>query len=172
MGMADYLSQFPSAAAPEISHYDESFTVAKIKKINDALKPKDQLKPGSQRVNQVRKNPTVEGGQSCSYSKRKVVANEIKRKIEYAKIHREHTCSLEGVVSCNRWLANQNRDICIPAEICKFRPEKIRPCSQYVKSSCDLKGNITKSIHQKIHPRKAIQKHLQLLLIPPLIPEM
>ena len=46
MGMADYLSRFPSAAAPETSYYDENFTVAKIKTINDALKPKDQLKPG------------------------------------------------------------------------------------------------------------------------------
>ena len=31
MGMADYLSRFRSAAAPETSHYDDSFTVAKIK---------------------------------------------------------------------------------------------------------------------------------------------
>ena len=46
MGMADYLSRFPSAAVPETSHYDESFTIAKIKMISNALKPKDQLKPG------------------------------------------------------------------------------------------------------------------------------
>ena len=31
MGMADYLSRFPSAAAPETSYYDENFTVAKKK---------------------------------------------------------------------------------------------------------------------------------------------
>ena len=30
MGMADYLSRFPSASAPETSYYYESFTVAKL----------------------------------------------------------------------------------------------------------------------------------------------
>ena len=112
MGMVDYLSRFPSAAAPETSHYDENFTVAKLKMINDALKPKDQLKPGGQKMNQIRKNPTVEGGRSCFYSKRKVVSNEIKRKVEFSNINRENTLSLEGVVTCNRRLTNQNRDIC------------------------------------------------------------
>ena len=107
-GTADYLSRFPSAATPETSHYDESFTRAKIKMINDALKPKDQLKPGGQKVNQIRTNPTVEGGRSCFYSERKVVSDEIKRKTEHANINREHTRSLEGVVTCNRRLANQN----------------------------------------------------------------
>ena len=53
--MVDYLSRFSSAAAPETSHYDESFTVAKIKMMNDALKPKDQLKPEGQKVNQIEK---------------------------------------------------------------------------------------------------------------------
>ena len=120
MGMADYLSRFPSAAAPETSYYDENFTVAKIKMINDALKPKDQLKPGGQNVNQIKKKPTVEVERSCSYPKRKVVSNEIKRVFENANIHREHTRTLEGVVTCNRRFANQNRDICIPAAICKI----------------------------------------------------
>ena len=76
--------------------------------INDALKPKDQLKPGGQKVNQIRTNPTVEGGRSCFYSERKVLSNEIKRKTEHANINREHTRSLEGVVTSNRRLANQN----------------------------------------------------------------
>ena len=49
MGMADYLSRFSSAEAPETSHYDENFTVAKIKMINAALKPKDQMKPRGQK---------------------------------------------------------------------------------------------------------------------------
>ena len=31
MGVAGYLSRFPSAEAPETSHYDEIFTVAKKK---------------------------------------------------------------------------------------------------------------------------------------------
>ena len=57
MGMADYLSRFPSAAAPETSHYDESFTVAKIKMINNAINPRDQLNPGSQKMNQIQKIP-------------------------------------------------------------------------------------------------------------------
>ena len=42
MGMADYLSRFSSAAAPETSYYDECFTVAKLQMINDALKPRDE----------------------------------------------------------------------------------------------------------------------------------
>ena len=63
-GMADYLSQFPSAALPETSHYDENFIVAKTKMINDALKPKDLLKPGGHKVNQIKTKLTVEGANS------------------------------------------------------------------------------------------------------------
>ena len=59
--MVDYLSRFSSAAAPETSHYDESFTVAKIKMMNDALKPKDQLKPEGQKVNQIEKKTNCRG---------------------------------------------------------------------------------------------------------------
>ena len=51
MGIADYLSRFPSAAAPETSYYDGSFTVAKLQMINDALKPWDEKIPQGQ-VNQ------------------------------------------------------------------------------------------------------------------------
>ena len=61
MGMADYLSQFPSAEAPETSHYDENFTVAKIRMINAALKPNDKMKPRGQKVNKIRPKPTVRG---------------------------------------------------------------------------------------------------------------
>ena len=158
MGMADYLSRFPSAAAPETNHYEESYTVAKIKMVNDPLKSKDQLKPGVQKMNQIRKNLTVEGGRSCFYSKRKVVSNEIKRKVKYVNVNRENTRSLEGVVTCNRRLANQNRDICIPAEIFKFRSKKIRRCSQYVKSSCYLKEKITKNMSSMNSPEKSDPK--------------
>ena len=56
MGMADYLSRFPSAEAPETSHYDENFTVAKIRMINAALKPKDKMKPRGQEVNNISEN--------------------------------------------------------------------------------------------------------------------
>ena len=160
MGMADYLSRFSSAAALVTSHYDESFTVAKIKMINDALKPKDQLKPEGQKVNQIRKSPTVEGGRSCFYSKRKVVSNEINRKAEYSNFDNENTRLQEGVVTCNRRLANQNRDICIPAEICKFRNEKFRRCSQYVRSSCGcyLKEKITENMPSTNSPEKSDPK--------------
>ena len=85
--------------------------------IKEALEPKDQLKPGGQKMNQIGKNPTLEGERSCFYSKRKVASNEINRKAEYSNIDRENTRLLERVVLCNRRLANQNRDICIPAEI-------------------------------------------------------
>ena len=76
MVLADYLSRFPSAEAPETSHYDESFTVAKIKMINEALKPKDQMKPRGQKVNQIRPKPTVEGRLQCvkSATARKIVS--------------------------------------------------------------------------------------------------
>ena len=126
--------------------------------INDALKPKDQLKPGGQKVNQIKKNPAIEGGRSCFYSKRKVVSNEIERKAEYANIHREHKRSLEGVVTCKQRLNNQNRDICIPAEICKLRSEKIRRSSQYVKSSCDIKRKIKKNMSSINSPEKSDPK--------------
>ena len=79
MGMADYLSRFPPAAAPETSYYDESFTIAKIRMINDVLKPRDQLNPrGQSRTNS--KNPTVEGGRSCFYSIKRSYPNNVKKK--------------------------------------------------------------------------------------------
>ena len=119
MGMADYLSRFPSAEAPETSHYDESFTVAKTKMINAALNPKDQMKYKGQKVNKIRPKPTVEGDQSCFAITKTVASNGNKTKDEYANIHRERKRSIEGVFTCNRRLTNQNQDICIPAEICK-----------------------------------------------------
>ena len=119
MGMADYLSRFPSAEAPETSHYDENFTVAKIRMINAALKPKDKMKPRGQKVNQIRPKPTVGGEQSCFDTTNSFSSNENERKDEYANIHREHERSIEGVFTCNRRLTNQRRDICIPAEIPK-----------------------------------------------------
>ena len=96
-------------------------------------------------MNQIKKKPTVEDERSNSYSKRKVVFKETERKAEYAK----------GVVTCNRRLANQNRNICIPAELCKFRREKIRSCSQYVKSSCDIKEKITKNMSSMNSPEES-----------------
>ena len=38
--------------------------------------------------------------------------------------------------TCNRRLTNQRRDICIPAEICKYRRKKFRRCSHYLNYSC------------------------------------
>ena len=109
--MADYLSRFPSAEAPETSHYDESIKVAKIKMINKALKPQDQVKPRGQKVNKTRPKPTVEGDQSCFDTTKTVPSNGNKREDEYANIHREHKRSIEGVFTCNRRLTNQHRDI-------------------------------------------------------------
>ena len=84
MGLADYLSRFPSAEAPETSHYDESFTVAKIKTISEALKPKDQMKPRGQEGKKIRPKPTVvEGDCSCFAITKTVVSNINKRKAEY-----------------------------------------------------------------------------------------
>ena len=108
MEMADYLSRFPSAEAPETSHYDESFTVAKIKMINTALKPKDQMKPRCQRMNKIRRKPTLEGDQSCFDTTKTVPSNRNERKDEHANIHREHKRSTEGLFTCNRRLTNQH----------------------------------------------------------------
>ena len=136
MGMADYLSRFLSAEAPETSHYDESFTVAKIKMINTALKPKDQMNSRGQKVNKIRPKPPVKGDQSCFDTTKTVQSNGNERKDEYANIHREHKRSTEGVFTCNRRLTNQHRDICILVEICKYQRKKIRRFSQYLNSSC------------------------------------
>ena len=57
--MADYLSRFPSAAAPDTSHYDANFTVAKVRMIDEALYPWDQLKPRGQTVNKIQKTPRL-----------------------------------------------------------------------------------------------------------------
>ena len=88
MGMVDFLSRFPSAEAPETSNYDESFTVAKIKMINAALNPKDQMNPMGQKMNKIRPKPTVEGNQSPFDTTKTVASNGNKRKDEYANIHR------------------------------------------------------------------------------------
>ena len=50
MGTADYLSRFPSAAEPETSHYDESFTAEKLEMINEALEFRGQLNPRGQKM--------------------------------------------------------------------------------------------------------------------------
>ena len=136
MGMTDYLSRFPSAEAPETSHYDENFTVAKIRMINAALKPKDKMNPRGQKVNKVRPKPTVGGEQSCFDTTKSVSSNENERKDEFANIHREHERSIEGVLTCNRRLTNQRRDLFIPAEICKYRRKKFRRCSHCLSYIC------------------------------------
>ena len=104
--------------------------------INTALKPKDQMKPRGQKVNKIRPKPTVEGDQSCFDTTKTVPSNGNERKDDYANIHSEHKRSTEGVFTCNRRLTNQHRDICIPAEICKYRRTKVKRCSQCVNSSC------------------------------------
>ena len=84
--MADYLSRFPSAAAPRTSCYDESFIVAKIKMINEALNPKAQMKPRGQNVKYLKPIPAVEGDQSCLDITTLVASNENSRTIEYLQI--------------------------------------------------------------------------------------
>ena len=138
MGMADYLSRFPSAAAPETSRYDESFVVAKIKMINEALNPKAQMKPRGQNVKYLKPIPAVEGDQSCLDITTFVASNENSRTSDYANTHSESTRSLEGVLSCNRRLTNQIEEICIPAEICKYQSRKFRHRSRYAISSRKL----------------------------------
>ena len=97
--MADYLSRFPSAGAPETSYYDENFTVAK------ALYPRDQLKPRGHLVHQIQ-IPTVEGVRSCAHSNESVASNKSSKKLEYANASQTSMRSLEGVVACNRRPAN------------------------------------------------------------------
>ena len=137
MEMADYLSRFLSAEAPETSHYGENFTVAKIRMINAVLKPKDKTKPRGQKMNKIQPKLMVMGGeQSCFDTTKSVPSNENERKDEYANIHHEHERSIEGVFTCNRRLTNQRRDICIPAEICKYRRKRFRRCSHCLNYSC------------------------------------
>ena len=150
MGMADYLSRFPSAEAPETSHYDENFTVAKIRMINAALRPKEKMKPRVQEVNNNQRKLTVGGVQSCFDTTKAVSSNEKERKDDYANIHREHKRSIEGVFSCNRRLTNQRRDICIPAEICKYRRTRFRLCSHCLNYSCKHKKLINYSRNPSI----------------------
>ena len=147
MGKPDYLSRFPSAEAPETSHYDENFTVAKIRMIYAALRSKDKLKPRGQKVNKIKPKPTVGGEQSCFDTTKPVSSNENERKDEYAKIHREHERSIEGVFTCNRRLTNQRRDICIPAEICKYRRKRFRCCSHCLSYSCKHKSLINYNLN-------------------------
>ena len=151
MGMADYLSRFPSAEAPpETSHYDENFTVAKIRMINAALRPKDKMKPRGQEVNNIKQKPTVGGEQSCFDTTKSASSNENERKDDYANIHRDHKRSIEGVFTCNRRLTNQRRDICIPAEICKYQRTRFRLCSHCLNYSCKHKKLIQYSRNPSI----------------------
>ena len=70
-----------------------------------------------------------------------VSSNENERKDEYANIHREHKRSIEGVLTCNRRLTNQRRDICI-REKCKYRRTRFRLCSHCLNYSCKNKNLI------------------------------
>ena len=150
MGMADYFSRFPSAEAPETSHYDENFTVAKIRMINAALRPKDKMKPWGQEVNNIKPKLTVEGEQSCFDTTKSVSSNENERKDDYANIHREHKRSIEGVFTCSRRLTNQHRYICIPADKCKYRRTRFRLCSHCLNYSCKHKKLIQYSRNPSI----------------------
>ena len=114
MGMADYLSRFPSAEAPETSHYDENFTVAKIRMINAALRPKDKMKPRGQEKNNIKRKPKVGGEQSGFDTTKSVSFYENERKDGYANIHREHNA-------------------------CKYRRTRFRLCSHCLNYSCKHK---------------------------------
>ena len=83
-GIVDYLQRCPSAAAPETSHYDEVFTVAKVRMNNEALYPWDPLNPSGQTVINVQKIPNVECVRSCVYSGESVASNKCREKLEYA----------------------------------------------------------------------------------------
>ena len=98
-------------------------------RIFKARKPTVNIKP----------KPTVGGEKSCFDTAKSVSSNENERKDEYANIHREHERSIEGVFTCNRRLTNQRRDICIPAEICKYQRTRFRLCSYCLNYSCKHK---------------------------------
>ena len=83
--------------------------------INAALKPKDKMKPRGQKVNIIKPKPTKGGEQSCFDTTKSVPSNKNERKDEYA---------------------SQRRDICIPAEICKYRRKNFRRCSHCLNYSC------------------------------------
>ena len=159
MGLADYLSRFPSAEAPETSRYAESSIVAKIKMINEALNPKAQMRPGGQKVKHIKSIPAVEGDQSCFAITKTVASNGNKRTTEYANTHCESKRSLEGVFACNRRFTNQNQEICIPAEICKSRRKKFRRRSQYIISSRAMQNMSNMSSKNTIN---SPEKHDQL----------
>ena len=159
MGMADYLSRFPSAEAPKTSRYDESFLVAKTKMINEALNSKAQMKPRGQKWKHINSIPAVEGDQSCSAITKTVASNGNIRTTEFANTHCESKRSLEGVFACNRRLTNQNQEICIPVEICKGRRKKFRRCSQYVNSSREIQNMSNMSSKNTIN---SPEKHDQL----------
>ena len=105
MGMADYLSRFPSAEAPETSRYDESFIVAK-KMISEALNPKAKMKPRGHNVRNIRSKPAVGGEQSCSAITKTVASNGNIRTTEFANTHCESKRYLEGV--CMQPAVNQS----------------------------------------------------------------
>ena len=139
--MADYLSRFPSAAAPETSHYDETFTVATLRKTNEALYPGDQLNPRGQTVNKTQKIPTVEGVGSCVHSGENVASKKRREKLENANDRRNRKRSLEGVFACNRRSTNQKQDICIQKDICKLRNKQNTRSHFSAQHSCSLKQN-------------------------------
>ena len=78
--MADNLSRFPSAALSETCHHDENFTVARIRMINEALFPRDQLNPRGQTVNKIQKIPAVEGVRTCVGSRKRFIFNSNQKK--------------------------------------------------------------------------------------------
>ena len=88
MYMVEYLSCFPSATAPETSHYDANFTAAKVRINNEALNHKDKLNPRGHTVNIILKITAVEGIRACVRLRKRLRPNHITRKIEHIKSKR------------------------------------------------------------------------------------
>ena len=132
MGMAGYLLRFTSAVVPETSHYDENFTVAKVRMIDEVLYPRYQLNSRGQTVKQIQKIPAVVGVRACVHSR---TSNSNRRKFEHANARPKYEGSQEGVVACSRQSANQKQDFC------KLRSKQIRRCAQSVKYSCFIEQN-------------------------------
>ena len=82
IGWAHYLSLFTSLLEPETCSYDAKFTVLKTKRVNEALYPRDQLKPWSQIVNQTSKKKVLSVKlRSCNRSREILICNQNPKKL-------------------------------------------------------------------------------------------
>ena len=117
IGLADYLSRYPSEPPKPISQYDNLFTVAKIASIRKSLGFTNELKPlGKRNYQNIRETGSKQSRRFSSNHKRE-------------RITCIQPATVEGGKSCVKTTTNRKRSICITRKSNKSKGHSV--CSIY-----------------------------------------